>query len=248
MESELCDAFAQITDGPLREVTDARRRFDKTNADHERARAKFLGLTKDAKEEHLRAAEDDLASTRHEFETARFALMSKLQHADAVRRTVFKRQLARSVRSHRQFHERALRAYTELTPFVDEVEVRCDDDEERAGLDAVDLGTAAAAYREALTTDTQLAAPSDFEALSLSSDRSRGLAAIMAAHEGEGIHTRLWWYTLGYKHTLATVAEATTPKNQDRRRGINNTEALATTGATPASAAAAARFFTKGTC
>ena len=189
VESELCDAFAQITDGPLREVTDARRRFDKTNADHERARAKFLGLTKDAKEEHLRAAEDDLASTRHEFETARFALMSKLQHADAVRRTVFKRQLARSVRSHRQFHERALRAYTELTPFVDEVEVRCDDDEERAGLDAVDLGTAAAAYREALTTDTQLAAPSDFEALSLSSDRSRGLAAIMAAHEGEGIHT-----------------------------------------------------------
>ena len=72
---------------------------------------------------------------------------------------------------------------------MDEVEVRCDDDEERAGLDAVDLGTAAAAYREALTTDTQLAAPSDFEALSLSSDRSRGLAAIMAAHEGEGIHT-----------------------------------------------------------
>ncbi len=52
-----------------------------------------------------------------------------------------------------------------------------------------DLGTAAAAYREALTTDTQLAAPSDFEALSLSSDRSRGLAAIMAANEGEGIHT-----------------------------------------------------------
>jgi hypothetical protein len=44
------------------------------------------------------------------------------------------------------------------------------------------------------------------------------------------------------------VAEVTTPKNQDRRRGINNTEALATTGATPASAAAAARFFTKGTC
>ena len=42
VESELCDAFAQITDGPLREVTDARRMFDKTNADHERARAKFL--------------------------------------------------------------------------------------------------------------------------------------------------------------------------------------------------------------
>ena len=53
VETELIDPLAKIADGPVcQEVADARRRFDRTNADHERARAKFLALTKDAKEEH----------------------------------------------------------------------------------------------------------------------------------------------------------------------------------------------------
>lgn len=188
VETELIDPLAKIADGPVcQEVADARRRFDRTNADHERARAKFLALTKDAKEEHLRAAEDELASTRHEFETARFDLMGKLQRADAVRRVVFKRRLARNVESHRAFFARVHGAYEELAVFVKEVEVRCDDDEERAARDAIDLGAAAAAYRDALREDAKTAAPSDFEALSLSSDRSRGLAAIMAgARDGVG--------------------------------------------------------------
>ena len=181
VETELIDPLAKIADGPVcQEVADARRRFDRTNADHERARAKFLALTKDAKEEHLRAAEDELASTRHEFETARFDLMGKLQRADAVRRVVFKRRLARNVESHRAFFARVHGAYEELGAFVREVEARCDDDEERAARDAANLGAAAAAYRDALREDAAAAAPSDFEALSLSSDRSRGLTAIMA--------------------------------------------------------------------
>ncbi|ACO68116.1 predicted protein [Micromonas commoda] len=160
VETELIDPLAKIADGPVcQEVADARRRFDRTNADHERARAKFLALTKDAKEEHLRAAEDELASTRHEFETARFDLMGKLQRADAVRRVVFKRRLARNVESHRAFFARVHGAYEELGAFVREVEVRCDDDEERAARDAIDLGAAAAAYRDALREDAAAAAP-----------------------------------------------------------------------------------------
>ena len=181
VETELIDPLAKIADGPVcQEVADARRRFDRTNADHERARAKFLALTKDAKEEHLLHAERELASTRHEFETARFDLMGKLQRADAVRRVAFKRRLARSVRSHAAFFRRVHEAHEELAAFVEEVEVRCDDDEERAARDAVDLGAAAAQYRDALRADAVTAAPSDFEALSLSSDRSRMLGAIMA--------------------------------------------------------------------
>ena len=82
VETELIEPLAKIADGPVcQEVADARRRFDRTNADHERARAKFLALTKDAKEEHLRAAEAELASTRHEFETARSDPMGKLQRS-----------------------------------------------------------------------------------------------------------------------------------------------------------------------
>ena len=189
VETELIEPLAKIADGPVcQEVADARRRFDRTNADHERARAKFLALTKDAKEEHLRAAEAELASTRHEFETARFDLMGKLQRADATRRVEFKRRLARNVESHRAFFARVHGAYEELGAFVREVEARCDDDEERAARDAANLGAAAAAYRDALREDAAAAAPSDFEALSLSSDRSRGLTAIMAgARDDHGV-------------------------------------------------------------
>ena len=109
---------------------------------------------------HLRAAEAELASTRHEFETARFDLMGKLQRADATRRVEFKRRLARNVESHRAFFARVHGAYEELGAFVREVEARCDDDEERAARDAANLGAAAAAYRDALREDAAAAAPS----------------------------------------------------------------------------------------
>ena len=49
VETELIEPLAKIADGPVcQEVADARRRFDRTNADHERARAKFLDYTTDS--------------------------------------------------------------------------------------------------------------------------------------------------------------------------------------------------------
>ena len=55
------------------------------SAEYERARARFLSLTKDTKAESLRNAEDELNATRQVFETARFELMSQLHAADSPR-------------------------------------------------------------------------------------------------------------------------------------------------------------------
>ena len=78
------------------------------------ARAKFLLLTKDAKQESLRAAEDELNATRQVFETSRFNLMSQLHKVEGRKKIEFKRQLAKAMDAHLRFFQLGYKILSDL--------------------------------------------------------------------------------------------------------------------------------------
>lgn len=180
VEGDLCARVRRMATADLDDVKDARKRFDRSSADHERARARFLSLTKDAKEGSLRAAEEELASTRRVFETARFNLMSKLHAVESRKRIEFKRQLAKTMDAHLRFFQLGHRILSDLEPFTQDVIARCEEDEADEELEQRRLASAMADYQMELGSASSKA-PTDVEALSLTTDRSRSLAAIMAA-------------------------------------------------------------------
>jgi Arf-GAP/coiled-coil/ANK repeat/PH domain-containing protein len=125
VETDLCARLETMVSVDLRDATEAKRRFERCSAEHERARAHFLKLTKDAKPETLRLAEAEMTQARREHDAARFGLMSRLHEADSRKRVAFKRQIAVAVDAHRAFFERGFRALAELEPFVRQVVARC---------------------------------------------------------------------------------------------------------------------------
>ena len=182
VEAELSQRLRRMATTELDDVKEARRRFDKTTGDYERARVRFLSLTKDAKAQNLKAAEDELHATRQVFETSRFNLMSQLHKVESRKRIEFKRQLAKAMDAHLRFFQLGHRILSDLEPFVQEVIARCDDDEADAEAERERLASAMADYQVSLY-GADRHAPSDSEALSLTSDRSRSIAAAMAAAE-----------------------------------------------------------------
>ena len=183
VESELCERLRRLHTLDLEDVHDARKRFDRCSAEYERARARFLSLTKDAKAESLKHAEDELNATRQVFETARFELMSQLHAADSRKRVEFKRRLALAMDAHLRFFALGHRILTDIEPFAHEVLQRCDEEEAAHAAERDALASAMADYQVSLRTSALGEAPSDFDALSLTSDRSRALAAVMRGED-----------------------------------------------------------------
>jgi len=196
VETDLCARLETMVSVDLRDATEAKRRFERCSAEHERARAHFLKLTKDAKPETLRLAEADMTQARREHDAARFGLMSRLHEADSRKRVAFKRQIAVAVDAHRAFFERGFRALAELEPFVRQVVARCDAEAEACADDARRLVDAMAAHTAARESETargvsknengdppgrraEKAAPQT----SLASDRSRAIQTAMHAAE-----------------------------------------------------------------
>ena len=149
VETDLCARLETMVSVDLRDATEAKRRFERCSAEHERARAHFLKLTKDAKPETLRLAEAEMTQARREHDAARFGLMSRLHEADSRKRVAFVRQIAVAVDAHRAFFERGFRALAELEPFVRQVVKRCDAEAEACADDARRLVDAMAAHTAA---------------------------------------------------------------------------------------------------
>ena len=192
VETDLCARLETMVSVDLRDATEAKRRFERCSAEHERARAHFLKLTKDAKPETLRLAEAEMTQARREHDAARFGLMSRLHEADSRKRVAFVRQIAVAVDAHRAFFERGFRALAELEPFVRQVVKRCDAEAEACADDARRLVDAMAAHTAARESETargvfvktpggraEKAAPQT----SLASDRSRAIQTAMHAAE-----------------------------------------------------------------
>ena len=229
VESELCERLRRLHTLDLEDVHDARKRFDRCSAEYERARARFLSLTKDTKAESLRNAEDELNATRQVFETARFELMSQLHAADSRKRVEFKRRLALAMDAHLRFFALGNRILTDLEPFAHEVLQRCDEEEAAHAAERDALASAMADYQVSLRKSALGEAPSDFDALSLTSDRSRALAAVMRGEDER-------WNTNGDAGTgNASVAA------EIGNSGAEENSAAAASASAPASAPASAR-------
>ena len=229
VESELCERLRRLHTLDLKDVHDARKRFDRCSAEYERARARFLSLTKDTKAESLRNAEDELNATRQVFETARFELMSQLHAADSRKRVEFKRRLALAMDAHLRFFALGNRILTDLEPFAHEVLQRCDEEEAAHAAERDALASAMADYQVSLRKSSLGEAPSDFDALSLTSDRSRALAAVMRGEDER-------WNTNGDAGTgNASVAA------EIGNSGAEENSAAAASASAPASAPASAR-------
>ena len=149
VETDLCARLETMVSVDLRDATEAKRRFERCSAEHERARANFLKLTKDAKPETLKLAEVDMTNARREHDAARFGLMSRLHEADSRKRVAFKRQIAVAVDAHRVFFERCLKTLAELEPFARQVIARCDAEAEAFSQNARRLVDAMAAHTAA---------------------------------------------------------------------------------------------------
>ena len=229
VESELCERLRRLHTLDLKDVHDARKRVDRCSAEYERARARFLSLTKDTKAESLRNAEDELNATRQVFETARFELMSQLHAADSRKRVEFKRRLALAMDAHLRFFALGNRILTDLEPFAHEVLQRCDEEEAAHAAERDALASAMADYQVSLRKSSLGEAPSDFDALSLTSDRSRALAAVMRGEDER-------WNTNGDAGTgNASVAA------EIGNSGAEENSAAAASASAPASAPASAR-------
>ena len=229
VESELCERLRRLHTLDLKDVHDARKRFDRCSAEYERARARFLSLTKDTKAESLRNAEEELNATRQVFETARFELMSQLHAADSRKRVEFKRRLALAMDAHLRFFALGNRILTDLEPFAHEVLQRCDEEEEAHAAERDALASAMADYQVSLRKSALGEAPSDFDALSLTSDRSRALAAVMRGEDER-------WNTNGDAGTgNASIAA------EIGNSGAEENSAAAASASAPASAPASAR-------
>jgi Arf-GAP/coiled-coil/ANK repeat/PH domain-containing protein len=161
VETDLCARLETMVSVDLRDATEAKRRFERCSAEHERARANFLKLTKDAKPETLRLAEVEMTNARREHDAARFGLMSRLHEADSRKRVAFKRQIAVAVDAHRVFFERSLKTLAELEPFARQVIARCDAEAEACADDARRLVDAMAAHTAARESETKTARGDD---------------------------------------------------------------------------------------
>ena len=194
VETDLCARLETMVSVDLRDATEAKRRFERCSAEHERARANFLKLTKDAKPETLRLAEVEMTNARREHDAARFGLMSRLHEADSRKRVAFKRQIAVAVDAHRVFFERSLKTLAELEPFARQVIARCDAEAEACADDARRLVDAMAAHTAARESETKTARGDDGDdgdarrrrgeknaapQTSLASDRSRAIQTAM---------------------------------------------------------------------
>ena len=157
VETDLCARLETMVSVDLRDATEAKRRFERCSAEHERARANFLKLTKDAKPAQLRLAELDMTNARREHDAARFGLMSRLHEADSRKRVAFKRQIAVAVDAHRVFFERCLKTLAELEPFARQVIARCDAEAEAFSQNARRLVDAMAAHTAARESETKTA-------------------------------------------------------------------------------------------
>ena len=187
LETDLCARLETMVSVDLRDATEAKRRFERCSAEHERARANFLKLTKDAKPETLRLAEAEMTAARREHDAARFGLMSRLHEADSRKRVAFKRQIAVAVEAHRAFFQRGFRALAELEPFARQVVSECDAEARACADDARRLVDAMAAHTAARESEISLGGVTDREdeaaRPSLASDRSRAIQTAMHAAE-----------------------------------------------------------------
>ena len=188
LETDLCARLETMVSVDLRDATEAKRRFERCSAEHERARANFLKLTKDAKPETLRLAEAEMTAARREHDAARFGLMSRLHEADSRKRVEFKRQIAVAVEAHRAFFQRGFRALAELEPFARQVVRECDAEAQACADDARSLVDAMAAHTAARESEVSLGGetdPGDETAprAGLASDRGRAIQTAMRAAE-----------------------------------------------------------------
>jgi len=179
VERDLCGALHRLATTELDDARDARKRFDKALNNYERSRARFMSLTRDAKPESLKAAEEDVKATRRAFETDRFHLMAQLHKVTSRKKVEFKRRLAGAMHAHLRFFDVGHDTLRELEPFSEEVLRRCDEDEREAASEATQLATAMAEYHARVTRETGAEAPSHADAFSMTSDRSRVMAAVM---------------------------------------------------------------------
>ena len=212
VETDLCARLETMVSVDLRDATEAKRRFERCSAEHERARANFLKLTKDAKPAQLRLAELDMTNARREHDAARFGLMSRLHEADSRKRVAFKRQIAVAVDAHRVFFERCLKTLAELEPFARQVIARCDAEAEAFSQNARRLVDAMAAHTAARESETKTARDENGDdgdarrageknaapQTSLASDRSRAIQTAM--------HRRLRGGSLGGDEDLSSHA------------------------------------------
>ena len=239
VESELCERLRRLHTLDLKDVHDARKRFDRCSAEYERARARFLSLTKDAKAESLKHAEDELHATRQVFETARFELMSQLHAADSRKRVEFKRRLALAMDAHLRFFALGHRILTDLEPFAHEVLQRCEEEEAAHAAERDALASAMADYQVSLRTSELGEAPSDFDALSLTSDRSRALAAVMRGEDERWLANVNGTVGAGGSAGDAGTGDAAVAADAGRS-GAAESSAAATSAAASASASASA--------
>ena len=192
IERDLCNKLENLVSVDLRDANEAKRRFEKCSAEHERARGQFLKLTKSAKPEVLTHAEQELTKTRREHDAARFHLMSRLHSSNSKKQIAFKRQIAETVEAHRVFFQKGINILNAVKPFCDAIISECDTTQEKMNLDSkllIDAMAAHTAQQEDFDSEEK-ASQTQHVGNSLTSDRSKAIQTAMHAAEAQTRHAR----------------------------------------------------------
>lgn len=139
VEHMLNERLAAFKDQDLSSLKELRKRFDKASQAYDQVREKFLSLKRDAKQEVVAEAEEDLQEARLLFEQSRFNLVTAVSSIEAKKKFEFLEAVSASMDAHLRYFKQGYELLKTLEPYIHQVLTYAQQSRERANLDQAAL-------------------------------------------------------------------------------------------------------------
>ncbi|XP_021716096.1 ADP-ribosylation factor GTPase-activating protein AGD3-like [Chenopodium quinoa] len=121
VENLLNVKLLQFVNVDLYDVKEARKRFDKAAASYDQAREKFLSLKKSARKDTVASTEEELHTSRAQYDQARFNLVTSLSNVEAKKHYEFLESVSRSMDAHLHYFKQGYELLHQMEPFMKQI-------------------------------------------------------------------------------------------------------------------------------